>query len=208
MSKNPENHIGKHKRLYKAARGMLATISHEHDAAYIHAKDKHLRDKDGNIDMDLLDDTDVQEKFAKSMSDHYISKAKQHFKSEKKLNKLEKDMLMRAYSGTTESELKGLVTRSGSNLTSTRYRQSTERLMQNLTQQVYASAGDHIKEDHIEGIVKHVGLEDKLNVAQIDAEEAKGLLQQFHEDGAITDTVLKQIIPSYKVKKKKKKKKE
>jgi hypothetical protein len=48
-------------------------------------------------------------------------------------------------------------------------------------------------------------LGDKLKAEQIDVMEARGLLQQQHEDGRVSDSALREIVPSHKRKEKKKK---
>ncbi len=200
-------YITKHKKLYTHATKLFDTATHTHQAAYKGAVDKHLVGEDGEVDFEKLDDINVQKEFIDTMTDAYISKAKQHFKvdrnKEKKndLDELEKDMLMQAYAGVTKGMIKQYVNVYGKNFKHQRFNQFTQELTENLQKQLYASAASHLEEEHIPDIVKHIGLEEKLDSGKINVQEATRLLETFHRDGGITDSGLRQMIPNYQTKK-------
>jgi hypothetical protein len=203
-AKDPD-YIVKHKKLYEHATRLVDTATHTHTKAYNEAVDKHLM-KDGEVDLKLLDDANIQEKFSKTMADVYVAKAKKQFKVSKDLNQLERSMLMQSYSGTTEHEIKGLVTRNGKRLNHQRFiSEALNRYVPQLEQNLYAAAGQHLKDKDIGSIVKYVGLADKVDSAQVDRNEAAALLRAHHEDGVISDSALRNSIPSHKRKKKSKK---
>jgi|SRR3989338_2003478 len=200
-------YITKQKKLYTHATKLHDTAAHTHQAAYKGAVDKHLIGEDGEVDFDKLDDFKVQKEFIDTMTDAYISKAKQHFKidrsKEKKndLDELEKDMLMQAYAGVTKGMIKQYVNRYGKNFKHATFNQFSQELTENLQKQLYASAASHLEEEHVPSIVKYMGLESKLDAEKINVQEATRLLEVFHRDGGITDSGLRQLIPNYSTKK-------
>ena len=208
MSKKEEDKtpefISKHKKLYGHATKLLDTASHTHNLAYSAAVEKHLRDGE-TIDFERLDNSKVQEQFSKTMSDFYVGKAKQHFKMAKDLDELDKELLLQAYVGTTSHELKAQVARYGKRFTHEQFERVKGELQENLGQRLYGAAGGHLEEEHVKEIVKHMGLEGRVDVTKINLNEARALLGAFHrEEGTISDTILRQVVPSYKILKKKK----
>jgi hypothetical protein len=212
MSKKEEDptpYITQHKKLYSHATKLHDTAIHTHQSAYKGAVDKHLIGEDGEVDFEKLDDLKVQKAFIDTMTDAYISKAQQHFKisKDKKLDDLEKDMLMRAYTGVTKGMVKQYVSAHGKNFKHQVFNQFTQQYTRELQQQLYASAASHLEEDNIPNIVKHVGLESKLDANKINVQEATHLLETFHREGGITDNDLRQIVQNYQTKKPKPKEK-
>ncbi|MBI2666615.1 hypothetical protein HYX13_03315, partial [Candidatus Woesearchaeota archaeon] len=78
-----------------------------------------------------------------------------------------------------------------------------------LSQRMYGAAGAHLEEDHVKEIVKHMGLESKIDASKVNLNEARALLGAFHreEGGPLSDTILKQIVRPYTLLKKKKEEK-
>ncbi len=202
-------YITKHKKLYTHATKLFDTATHTHQAAYKGAVDKHLIGEDGEVDFEKLDDLKVQREFIDTMTDTYISKAQQHFKisKDKKLDDLEKDMLMQAYAGVTKGMIKRYVNAHGKNFKYAIFNQMTKQLNERLHEQLYASAAAHLEDEHIPDIVKHVGLEAKLDAGKINVQEATHLLETFQREGGITDNDLRQAVPNYQSKKPKPKEK-
>ena len=203
--KIPE-YISKHNKLYGHAKKLSDTIGQTHTEAYTEAVKKHLTDG-GEVDFDKLDDAKIQEQFVKTMSDMYISKARAHFKVSKDLDDLEKEMLMQAYSGVTTQLLKQEVGKYGKRFTHQRFDNIKAQLNQRVSTQLYASAGSHLNEENVRDIVKHIGLENKVDAAKTNLEEARELLGAYHQEGTISDSILREIVDSYKLKKKEKEKK-
>ena len=180
------DYISKHEKMHKEADLLIDKISHSHSKAYNSAVDKHLTDEKGNVHYDRLDDVKVQKAFAKSMSDHYIAMSHQHFKVSKNLSELEKDLLMKAYSGTTSAALEGLVKQLGKNLTLQDFLgHAAEAYTKPLRESLYATSGKHIDESHLEGILKYVGLDKKVDAGKITAEQGSNLLRTFHKEGSV-----------------------
>lgn len=208
MSKKEEvpDYISKHKKLYHHAKKLTDTIGQAHTEAYTAAVNKHLLDG-GEVDFDKLDDSKIQELFVKTMSDMYINKAKAHFKVSKDLDDLEKEILMQAYSGTTQQQLKQTVSRYGKRFTHQVFDSVKAQITKNVGERLYGSAGAHLSDEHVRDIIKHVGLEDKVDAGKVNVDEARELLAAFHEEGVVSDSALRENLPSYKLKKKQEKKK-
>lgn len=194
-------YIAKHKKLYHHATKLADTAAHTHSEAYTSAVNKHLME-DGEVNFEKLDNDKVQEQFVKTMSDLYTSRAKQHFKVAKDLDDVEKDILMQAYAGVTSHQLKGLLNQYGKRFTHREFENIKGQLQQQIQKRLYASAAGHLEEGHVPDIIKHVGLEGKVNTAQITVDEARELLEAFQNEGAIADSVLRQHVAQYKIKKK------
>ena len=201
--KTPD-YISKHKKLYQHAKKLADTAGHTHTEAYTAAVNKHLMDGK-EVDFERLDDSKIQEQFVKTMSDMYISKAKDHFSISKDLDDLEKEILMQAYSGVTRQQLQQAVGKYGKRFTHQQFDGLKSRIQNAIGERLYASAGGHLKDEHVKGIIKHLGLEDKVESSKIDAEEARQLLEVFHREGSVPDSALTEILENYKLKKKKKK---
>lgn len=200
------DYISKHKKLYGHARKLADTAGHTHTEAYAVAVSKHLLEG-GEVDFDKLEDAKVQDQFVKTMSDMYVSKAKAHFKVSKDLNDLEKEILMQAYSGITRQQLQQAVEKYGKKFTHQQFEGLKNRLQNAIGERLYASAGGHLKDEHVQSIIKHMGLEGKVEAAKINADEARQLLEVYHREGSVPDTALTEILDNYKIKKKKKEEK-
>ncbi len=194
--------IAKHEKLYSHAKILSDTAKVAFDKGYLKAVDKHIT-KDGQVDYKLLDDDDVQKKFADTMIDMYQKAATKYFGVTKDLGEVEKGMLMRAYLGTTENTLRTRISQLGKKFDSEQFSVYKDQSMQEVTSQLYQAAASHIKDEHAEAIVKHIPtLEDRVEGSKLNAQEATRLHRIFIEEGVVSDSVLKQVVPSYKRKKK------
>ena len=151
------DYISKHKKLYHHAKKLADTAGHTHSEAYAAAVNKHLLEG-GEVDFEKLDDGKVQDQFVKTMSDMYISKAKAHFMISKDLNDLEKEILMQAYSGITRQQLQQAVEKYGKKFTHQQFEGIKNRLQNAIGERLYASAGGHLKDEHVQSIIKYMGL--------------------------------------------------
>lgn len=211
MSKKEEpqipEYIAKHQRLYKHASKLLDTTSHVHSMAYSKAVDEHLMDKSGTVvDFEKLDDHKVQQMFVKTMSDMYVKAATDHFKVKGDLGDLEKDMLMQTYTGFTRDQLKDIVHTYGKRLTHSTFEGLKQNFQRNIEQRLYTAAGSHLEESQIETILKHAGVANKVDSSKVTLEEARRLLEIYHEEGSITDPKLREVVRAFKFKKKEEKK--
>ncbi len=195
-------HISKYKKLAKKAKQMLNTMDRHHRGAYDKAVDDIIT-KNGQVDMDLLDDIKNQEKFADKMADHYLSKAQKVLKSSGKLDDLEKELLMNAYAGTTKTQLKQLVRQRGKNFTFDHfYGELKPQLMETIRNNLTSATIGHFNNKHIDDIVRYTGSSKFVDSSKMRLKEALGVLQQYEELGIVPEKHHKKEI-YYKKKKKK-----
>ena len=193
--------ISEHKKLYTHAKNISHAHSLLHNDAFSAAAKKHLGyDLEKGIapDYERLEDVKLQKEFAKTMTDMYQKAAIKYFKSSNDIDKSQKDMLMKAYIGMTGSQIEDIVGRSGKDLTPELYEQNIRGVKQAITRSLYDAAGDHIKGEDAPAAIKHMGLEKLVNGAMVDEAEARQLLQEFHDEGRVSATALRRILPSYK----------
>jgi hypothetical protein len=197
-----ENAIAEHKKLYKHSKKLIDTITHSHSQAYIKAVDEHLRDDKGQVDFDKLDDTRLQDKFADTMKDFYIEKARDYLKvSGGDLDEVQKNMLMQAYSGISDSALRDQIRKSGSDFTHQAMDSVKANIRRGLEERLYGIASKDLSQEHVEDIIKYVGVANKVDYKLISFEEAKDLLEAHHIDGTISDPTLRRVVGAYKVSK-------
>ncbi len=199
------DYIMDHKKHHTYATKFLDTTSKYHMEAYNSAIDKHLME-DGQVNFDKLDDGKIQQEFVKTMTDFYISKARQQYKIDPKkdLNKVERELLLQAYAGMTEGLLKQQVAQYGKKFNHLRFQSLAQQLNQRLGQQVYAAAASHLDESNVNEILKYTGLEGK--VQNVTLEEAVQILSTHHQEGEVSTSALKDLVAPYKIKKKEEKK--
>ena len=167
------------------AKRITDTTDLEHRRAYNKAAEELLKDSEGLIDYSKLKDRDIQIKFADTMSEHYIAKAREALKVDPKHkgDELYNDMIMRAYVGVTKGELKQNTVQYGQNFT---FETFNERIrvpyMRQIQQTLHAAAGSHLKDQHLEDIIKHIGAENLIDKEKIRLQEAIGLFDAY-EDG-------------------------
>ncbi len=195
-------HISKFYKLTKKARQMLQTMERHHRGAYDKAIDDVLT-KEGQVDMDLLENQENQDKFANKMADHYISKAKGLFrvKDEAKFDDLEKELLINAYAGTTKAKLLGLVRSHGKGFTFDHfYGEEKPQMMKAVEENLSAATASHFKDKHIEDIVKYTKSGDFVDKGKIDLPHAVRLLGEFETYGVVRHKAHEKA-PYYKKKK-------
>jgi len=200
-AKHEEQVLDKYKRLHSHAKLLVDTANVTHTEAYLKAVNTHLRNEKGEVEFEKLDKETIQKEFKKTMSDFYLQKAKDYFKSAKDLNEFEKDMLMQAYIGVTDSALEDMVYNNGKKLTPTAFEELKQRTLQRqFEQRMYGVAGGHLSNEHIEDIVAHIGIKDKVKDKMLSLQEALQLLQVHTQEGEVTDSNLRQIVGAYKMK--------
>jgi|TARA_Y100000031_G_scaffold147949_1_gene183597 hypothetical protein len=131
--------------------------------AWIKAAKKLLYDKDGNPDLDRLDDPLVQQQMVEIMHEHMIDEAAEFFNLKgKDVDRLKEgdlmkgDMLANAYADVTQAKLSEIVTAAGSDYTldvhTAQGNELKKAMKQRLTEAVYAP----VKRIHARGVLEHV----------------------------------------------------
>ncbi|GEM_PF-4099975 len=200
-----DDYISLHKKKHEYAKRAVETHKHHSSAAYLKAVEEHLLDDNEQVDIDRLQEEDVQEKFAKTITDYHLDKAKKAFGIKELKTDHHAAQILQAYMGSTPQLIQETVKTYGSQLNHDFYHQ---RIIPQLTQQVqrllYQTSTSHIKQEHVAGITKKLGIEEKL-AAPLNVDEAKEVLNAWQENGEeLTDSILRTVIGS-KMKSKKKK---
>lgn len=183
-------HISKYKKLSKKAEQMIHTMERHHRGAYDKALDDVLT-RDGQVDMELLENQENQEKFANKMADHYISKAKQMFKTkdDAKFDDLEKELLINAYAGTTKAQLRQIVKSAGKGFTFDLFYNHEEmrpKMMENIKQKLGTATIGHFDQKHIGDIVKYIGASKFVDDKKMTLQDAIHLLGEYEHEGAVS----------------------
>ncbi|HLC99292.1 MAG TPA: hypothetical protein VJC00_04770 [Candidatus Nanoarchaeia archaeon] len=188
---------------------LLNTTEIEHSKAYIKAVDKALRNQEGNVDYELLEDDDIRQKFIDTLIGHYVSAAKSALKSDLKgETDLEKHILMKAYTGATKGALEGMIHETKSGYTKQQHDKEVGGLIKQQSKELSTLVGSHLKKEHIPHIIKYTGAGDLVDEEKMKVEHAAGLLGIYNEGkGAVTsDYVEGQIYAKEELAKKKKEK--
>jgi hypothetical protein len=198
-------HITKHLRLKKKLKKLLDTHEVEHSQAYTKAANELLKDEEGNIDYEKLEEVKTQDKFIDKMIGHYISRAKQTFKGFKPKDEIEEDMMLRAYGTHTRGQLSQLVRGYGKKYTIATHEEGRNKLVKELAKELSPTASAHFKDEHIEDIIKYTKSGDVINESLFGIHEATNLLNLYEETGAVTHKLVKENLGKEYVKKPKKK---
>ena len=188
-------HIKTYHENIEKERKLIDTTDHHHRMAYEHAVEKSLKSKDNLIDMRLLKQDEHQLKFADNMADFYLDKALDYFnykkpgetlKADAKIDIFQKDMLMNAYAGVTQSKLRQIVNAEADQFTFDQFnRKYKARFMQDITEQLQAVSMQHLKPEHIDDVVKFTGAKDMVDPKLLKMEDAANLLRNHYEAGGV-----------------------
>ena len=122
--------LHKHRKLSDEAKVLADTAAATHSEAFTKAVETHLMDDKKKVYFKRLDDDQVRESFQKSMKDVYVSRAKEYFQITKNLDEFEESMLMGAYAGVFEQDLKSILDQYNGKLTHSDFHKETEQLQQ------------------------------------------------------------------------------
>lgn len=149
---------------------LIETLDVHHHEAYTAAAEKHL--KEGQVyKHDKLKEGKVQQGFAQSMVDFYVTKARERLgiAKDKKLNDEEVDMLLMAYANITKGELLDLIREAKNKFTlsafSTAVRDPDRGFLSQVRRRLEPSASAHIQdtlEDKMR-LVEDIGLKGKVD---------------------------------------------
>lgn len=185
-------HLTKYKKLKKKADRIIDTTDLHHRDAYNSAVEKILTDEEGLVDYDKLDENKTQLKFADAMSDYYLDKAKKHLKSKVSgKDEFENEMLRSAYAGVTKSAIKQLVGQHKSKFRPDVFHRHKERFMERVEDTMHGAARGHLKEENIDDIIQYTKTGDIVDKNKIRLQEAVGIMDLYHKQGAVTKEMVK-----------------
>lgn len=187
MADEVPDHIKKFNKMHRKANAFANAIDRHARQAYDYAVGEHLRTEDGGIDLEKLEDEAVQEKVATSMSDFYVKKAKQQFKSEiPEDDEFKKSLLVRAYGQATKAQLKYAMNQLGKGFTFDKYnRELVPEVQKHVKQSLTEVAGQHLNESHIESIIKYTKSNEFIDPNKLNLHDAMDILYT-HKAGGLS----------------------
>lgn len=209
-AKDPD-FIDKYKKLSKKAGRFLDTFAIDHKEAYLKAADKHLRDKEGLIDYEKLDDEGTRGKFADDLAQVYFEKASKYLKSSAKPDDaFAKEMIMNAVYGQTLTDFKREIAKHRKEYTADQHEKLSDQYMENIKGKIAQLPMAHISEEHIDDIIKYTKADAAaasfgydLNKSAFTRAQAAQLLGNYVALGSLPKGILEKIGPPYFHKKKK-----
>lgn len=208
--KDPD-YVETFKKLQKKANKFLATFQIDHKQAYLTAADKHLRDADGLIEYEKLEDTGTQTKFADELANVYREKAAKYLKSSVKPDdEFGNELIMNAVYGTTKAEIIRRVAEHGKKYQANVHEQKADELMKSIKHKIQIIPTAHITDTHIDDIIKYTKADAaaassgyEVNKPAFTRDQAADLLAAYNDRGALTKEVFEELGSPYFRKKKK-----
>ncbi len=180
-------HIATFNNMSEDAKQVGNMMEMNHALAYNAAIIKNIGTKNGRLNYDLLKNDDKQIAVADDIAKHHIQAAQDFFKSKlAKGSEMEKQLLMNAYAGTTQGELRQLFNRYKDKLDLNTYNNVKTDLINPIRQKMATVAMAHLKRDHINDIVNYTKSGDIVNKDALGINEGATLLTMYKRDGGIS----------------------
>jgi hypothetical protein len=205
-SKKPDP-IGLYKKQYDKAKKLITTTHSAHSEAYTTAQNKVLKDKDGLIDVSLLDKEENQDKFLDTMIDFYLDKAVKSLNiKEKPKDAVDQDRILRAYANVSRTELQRYIKTHGKDYTLDKHEGIRDELMKKIRSDLIASAGGHLRDKHVKALIKEMKLDDIVDASKLQIDDAMDLFNFYdmknrspisHEDIRSYHRQLNRQAPTY-----------
>jgi uroporphyrinogen-III decarboxylase len=200
------SHLKKYEKHAKIAEDMVAMTDRTHRKAFHAYESAFVSDKGRGIDYELAKDEKKREEGLKKMMDVYLKKAKEVLKSNA-ADKFEEALLMNAYAGTTEEQIKRIAAAEKENFDFDKFNKAYKpKFMERIKEVLDGAAQSHLNEKHIDDIVKYTGI-DKLGVdsSRLRLPEAINYFDTYRKHGAVSPKFIRE---EHKKKKEEKKKPE
>jgi hypothetical protein len=206
--KVPE-HIAKFNRMSTDADQVGDRMELHHSEAFNAAVRRNLLNKKGNPDYKLLKNDDKQIAMANDIAQYHITEAQKYFKSKlAKGDEMERQLLMNAYAGATQGELRMLFNKNKDNLNLNNYNNLKTKLINPIRDKMMSVASAHLKTSHIDDIVKYTKSGDVVNKDALGVKEGVTLLGMYKDgEGITSDNLLKKEFEDHQLLEYSKKKK-
>ena len=186
---NKKKEVPKHIQEYydksQSIENIINSTTNAHSQAYLEAA-KLLVSKDGkNTDYTKLEDKAFREQFIDKLLDSYISFAEQQ-SGTKANTEFEKEILLQKYVGITRAGLSEVIHEAKSKYSIQVHENIRKNLVEKQTKELAPLASSHLKEEHIEDILKHTGTAEYLNKDVLEIGKAAMLLGQYKANGELT----------------------
>ncbi|MBW2965648.1 hypothetical protein KY342_00930 [Candidatus Woesearchaeota archaeon] len=203
MAEKEENkkykHLKKYEKRSREADNISTHLDLTHMETYAKAAKKVLKvDKDNVEDIRQKDLTKLQETkhqiaMADEMADMYKASAKEYFSKAKKdagekwdLDEFDEALLIRALYGTTRQELRMRIAELQDRFNPNNFMQLKDKMMERIKDDLKAAASSHLKDSHIEDIIKYVKIEEHVDPSRVALPEAIDYLEAYIKEGTIS----------------------
>ncbi len=192
-------HLKKYEEKSKVSDNLVTNIDLTHMEGYAQVVKKVLKVKKGKVedirqtDLELLKKTEYQEKLRDGLADFYRDKAKEYIdrmrgtKGEWNLDEFDESLLTDMVYGTTRAHLGAIIAEEQDNFTPRRFMEKHKNdFMKRIRINLKSTAGQHLKDEHIEDIIKYTGI-DKYDVdpTRVELPEAIGYLEMYVQNKGI-----------------------
>jgi len=177
------------KKIADEKKKLVNTVEVTQSAAYDKALDA-VRDKDGHVDYDLLENEGVAEKVAEAAGKEYQKEAEKELKSSGVKGPMA-SRLQKAYAGSTEHTILDQLRAKGKAYTKKEHTRMTPEFMREVEQDLDAAVYNQIGRKQVESALGHIKA-DFIDSKTVPLEVARGLVQGYLERGeAVTPQALK-----------------
>lgn len=194
MAKKKESVIAQYEKMHKTANLVVDTALYHAPRAYQAATEKHLMNKEGQVDYERLNDSTTAKKFANTLVDKEIEDIKKELKL-KKIKPEHEASLLSGFKGLARHQLQQEIADTGSDYTLQQHQTSRTRYYEQQARPLMyqnAAAKTGLKEKgNIEAIIKKTGVGEKVDAQQMTPEQAHELLMEHLRDGRVSDKYLK-----------------
>ena len=194
--KEDYKHLKKAETQAKAAEDMINMTDRTHREAF-NVYEGFFKSDDGRgIDYEKAKDNKLRNEAVSAAAKVYVKKAKEVLKANPS-DDLEEELLMNAYAGTTENQLKQLASQYKDKFTFRLFNESFRpQFMENIEKTLRGAAHKHLGDEHIDDIIRYTGI-DKYGVdsTKVRLPEALNYLDIHRREGAVGE---KQVRPEHK----------
>ncbi|MBW2977012.1 hypothetical protein KY347_06210 [Candidatus Woesearchaeota archaeon] len=176
------------KVLLNKKRKLLDTTELVHSETYDKVVRELLSDEGGNIDYEKLKDTQVQQKFADKLKDHYLKAAREALGVKEEKGEFEDELLLEAYHGVTSQFFRDQISAKKHKYTKQEHSGIVEELKKEQDKKLTPLVYSKFKEEDIKDAIKYMKV-DYINPKKLTRAEAIGLLGQYHETGLTSKMV-------------------
>lgn len=172
--------IDKIHKKHDAFSDWVQTLEIRHSDAYTSAVKDTLMDENGKINFSKLDyDATKRDELADKITQNYMEWGKKTFKWDLGDDDLLKSQALYHVSGKTKEMLVKDIYDHKSNYTLGRHKESTKEHIQRLQSSMIPNISDHIKEEHIDDLVKYMNIDAKPDLIKKDIHNFKQQVLQY-----------------------------
>jgi len=189
MAKKEEKyeHVKKYEKRAKIAEDMIRMTDRTHRKAFHAYESTFISDNGRGVDLEKAKDSKLRQEALEKMCDVYLSKAKEVLNASP-ADDFEKELLMRAYAGTTKEQMKHLINEHKENFDFKLFNDNYKpQFMKQISVDLSATASGHLKDEHVKDIVEYIGLNTyDVDYTKVNLEEAVNYLENFRRSGTIS----------------------